>query len=133
MDIAALLEAIGTFIQSIFWPIIILVIFISLRRPLKKRLGDKESDISLKAGPEGFEVAIQSRQNQAAAYLGAATMLENPEQGGADTFSANAIASLVAPMNTFAMMKLMSQGSVLWVTVKPNPFSFCAKLLKRSD
>src|SRR6266849_7480789 len=68
---AKLLELLISFLQVISWPLIILIILLSLRDPLKEFIGDI-IEVTLKAGP--IETTAKRQQViEVAASLGAAT------------------------------------------------------------
>lgn len=119
-----LLETLLSFLQAISWPLVILIIVLVLRAPLKKFLGDI-IEINLKAGP--FETTAKRQQIiDVAASLGAATAIwQEGAQGKEqlpDKEKEEEIANVVKVVDrliTPTASQQLEGATVLWVDDNP--------------
>ncbi len=119
-----LLETLLSFLQAISWPLVILIIVLVLRAPLKKFLGDI-IEINLKAGP--FETNAKRQQIiEVAASLGAATAIwqdgaqvkeQLPDKEKEEEISK--VVKVVDRLITTTASRQLEESTALWVDDKP--------------
>ncbi len=119
-----LLETLLSFLQAISWPLVILIIVLVLRAPLKKFLGDI-IEINLKAGP--FETTAKRQQIiEVAASLGAATAIwqdgaqvkeQLPDKEKEEEISK--VVKVVDRLITTTASRQLEESTALWVDDKP--------------
>ena len=111
-----LFETVISLLQAIIWPLIIVIILLTLRIPLKKFLGDI-IEVTLKAGP--IETTAKRQQIiEVGTSLGAASAhwrdVTQP-----DIEKTKAIAKLVEHLITPATARQLEGTIVLWVDDRP--------------
>lgn len=115
-------QLIVSFVQVIIWPLVILIILIFLRTPLKKFL-ENIGEINLKAGP--FETTAKRQQQliEASTSLGAATehwQKETPEgKPPPDPERLEQLANRIDQLMTPAITQRLERASALWVDDRP--------------
>lgn len=133
MDATKLAEAIFSLLQAALWPGLILIIFISLRKPLRELLQDPRiSNISLKAGATGFEATIQKEQRiTTAALLGASSATaENRKGRELNDAQIKQLIYIVDETSAFSLAKQLEGTSVLWIDEEPNRSSYLRRALE---
>src|SRR6266849_3249075 len=111
-----LLEVLVSLLQAISWPLIVIFILFTLRSPLKNFLADKNiSDVTLKAGPTGFEATVKRQQIEVAASLGAALASKQGDKHISAEENAQEIIYLVNQATTPETSRQLAGASVLWV------------------
>ncbi len=118
---AKLLELLISFLQTISWPLVVLIILLILRAPLKKFLGDI-IEVSLKAGP--FETTAKRQQIiEVGTSLGAAIAhwkdVEQDNKLLPDTEKTKEIAKVVEHLVTPDTTRQLEGATVLWVDDRP--------------
>lgn len=116
-----LLEIFISILQTIIWPLIVLLIIFLLRKPLKQFLDDL-MEVTFKAGP--IETTAKRQQIiEAAASLGAATALWQKEtedkKSIPDAEKAIEVAKLVDQLMTPKTSRLLEGATALWVDDRP--------------
>jgi CheY-like chemotaxis protein len=116
-----LLEIFVSFLQAIVWPLIVLIILLTLRTPLQ-RFFEELIEVNLKAGP--IETTVKRKQLfEAAASLGAATAHWQDEaqdnQHIQNVEKTKDIAKAVDQLMTPRTSRQIQGSSVLWVDDRP--------------
>ncbi len=116
-----LLELFISILQTLIWPLIVLLILFYLRKPLKKFLDDL-IEVTFKAGP--IETTAKRQQViEAAASLGAATAHWQKEaqdmKSIPDAEKAIEVAKLVDQLMTPTTSRLLEGATALWVDDRP--------------
>jgi Response regulator containing CheY-like receiver, AAA-type ATPase, and DNA-binding domains len=116
-----LLELANALLQTVIWPLVILIILLYLRKPIKKFM-DNLIEVNLKAGP--LETTAKRQQLiEAAASLGAATA--HWEDAGQehkalpDAEKTKGIAKAVEQLITSKTYHQLEGASILWVDDNP--------------
>jgi hypothetical protein len=125
-QLSGLISAIGSLIQGIIWPLLIvfLVAYFDLKN-IKlediKNILKNVSEVSIKAGATGLEVAAK-RSIESAAFAGAAMQkhksLSNSEVNERD------IKGIVSVISGATISKSTSKTAVLWVDDTPSNNNF---------
>ncbi len=118
---AKLLELITTLLQVIGWPLIVLIILLSLRKPLTTFI-ENLIEVNLKAGP--IETTAKRQQlTQAAALLGAATAYwqdgPSDDKTPPDTEGTKALAKVVEQLVIPGTVQQLVGTLALWVDDRP--------------
>ncbi len=118
---AKLLEILVSFLQIISWPLLVLIILLILRAPLKKFLGDI-IEVTLKAGP--IETTAKRQQIiEVGTSLGAAIAhwkdVGQDNKPQLDTEKTKEIAKVVEQLVTPNTTRQLAGATVLWVDDRP--------------
>src|SRR5207302_149326 len=119
-----LLELIFSFLQAVSWPLIILIIVLALRTPLKRFL-DNLIEFNLKAGPIETTAKRQETLLEISTSLGAAIAYhgKDPNQEDnrpeLDEKKTKAVVKVVEQLVTSRTTRQLDGATVLWVDDRP--------------
>jgi CheY-like chemotaxis protein len=122
LSIEKWLNLLISLLQIISWPLIVLVILIYLRRPLKRFI-ENMVEITFTAGP----VSTTAKRQQiidAAVSLGAATATEKKATNGDNEANTQDAARLVNQLLTPQVTRRVAGKSILWVDDVPSNNTF---------
>lgn len=128
-----IIDVVISFLQVIAWPLVILIILLILRSPLKQFL-ENIGEINLKAGP--FETTARRQQQiiEASASLGAATEHWQEEIRGdkppPDPEKMKQIADRIARLMTPAAVQRLEGATALWADDRPMLTSYERRALE---
>jgi hypothetical protein len=131
-----LLELIFSFLQTVSWPLIILIIVLVLRNPLKKFL-DNLNEFDLKAGPiettakrQETLLEISTSLGAAIAYHGKDPNLEDnrPEL---DEKKTKEVVKVVEQLVTSKTTRQLDGATILWVDDRPINNTYERQALKK--
>lgn len=118
--------AVTAFLQVVIWPLVILIIAIYLRGPVKKFLGGI-NEVNLKAGP--VETTFKSIQTEIAASLGAASVTQQEHENIREG-TPEGIASLVNRTVNEHTVRSLEGISILWVDDVPSNNTYARHALE---
>ena len=128
-----LLNVIISFLQVIAWPLVILVLLLFLRRPLKKFLEDIV-EINFKAGPIETTAKRQQQLIVASTSLGAATEHWQEEAPGSkpppDPEKMEQLSERIDQLMTPAATRRLANASSMWVDDRPALTSYERRALE---
>lgn len=128
-----LLNVFISFLQVIAWPLVILVLLLFLREPLKKFL-ENIGEINFKAGPIETSAKRQQQLIVASTSLGAATEHWQEETPGTkpppDPEKMKQLADRIEQLMTPAVTQRLEKATALWVDDRPMLTSYERRALE---